>query len=197
MLFRSIARPGPIHLGAPIDNPFLYVLDGDGEPVPRGVSGELWIGGAGVSLGYLGRPELTAERFRPDPWHPAAPGVMYRTGDRVRRRRDGSLEYQGRLDTQVKVRGYRIELGEIEAALGDLPAVAQAAAVVRGTDERNREIVAFVVPRPGAGVPSWRAALATRLPEYMIPGRFVLLDTLPTTPNGKVDRASLREDAMA
>ena len=187
-----VRRPGPVHLGDPIDNTFLYILDEQQEPVPRGVSGELWIGGAGTSLGYWRRPDLTAERFRPDPWHADPPGLMYRTGDRVRRRRDNTLEYLGRLDTQVKVRGYRIELGEVEAALGDLAGVAQAAVVVRGgPDDQSREIVAFVVTRPGPPLTPWRAALATRLPEYMIPGRFVTVDALPTTPNGKVDRKDL------
>ncbi len=193
-----IVGPGPVHLGEPVDNTCLYVLDERREPVPLGVAGELWIGGAGVSLGYHNRPDLTRERFVADPWHHDPPGMMYRTGDRVRRRRDGTIEYLGRLDTQVKIRGYRIELGEIESALGDLADVARAAVVVRGSDDRTREITAFVVAKSaGASPAAWRATLAAGLPEYMLPSRFVLLEALPITPNGKIDRQDLASRTLA
>ena len=172
------------------------------EPAPIGVAGELAIGGAGLARGYLGRPAMTAERFRPDPFaglHSSGGARMYRTGDLVRRRPDGTIHFLGRLDHQVKVRGYRIELGEIEAALRRHPAVRQAVAVVR--DDRTtarrrpggRRLVAYVVPEPTAEttVPELRAVLEQSLPGYMVPSAFVLLDALPLTPNGKVDRRAL------
>ncbi|GAA3854769.1 hypothetical protein GCM10022243_20310 [Saccharothrix violaceirubra] len=177
--------PAPVVIGPPIGNTRLYVLDARMEPVPPGVVGELYIGGAGVAVGYRGRPELTASRFVPDPFA-ATPGRLYATGDLVRQRGDGTLEFLGRADHQVKVRGFRIELGEIEAALRDLDYVREAVVVAR--DER---LVAYLV-----GTDTWpraRTALAERLPDYMLPATAVVLDALPLTPNGKVDRKALPE----
>jgi len=193
---------GPVPVGGPIDNTSLHVLDPlcpEAEPAPIGVAGELAIGGAGLARGYLGRPAMTAERFRPDPFaglHSSGGARMYRTGDLVRRRPDGTIHFLGRLDHQVKVRGYRIELGEIEAALRRHPAVLQAVAEVRDDGDGGpggRRLVAYVVPESTVEttVPELRAVLEQSLPGYMVPSAFVLLDALPLTPNGKVDRRAL------
>ncbi|AXE87434.1 MupA/Atu3671 family FMN-dependent luciferase-like monooxygenase [Streptomyces sp. Go-475] len=185
---------GKALIGRPIANTRMYVLDAQGTPVPPGAPGELHIAGDGVSRGYLGRPELTEERFLPDPFA-AEPGArMYRTGDLVRLRQEGTLEFIGRTDHQVKVRGFRIELGEIEAALLSHPDVAQAAATTHGTGVARR-IDGYAVPRPGSRLTetSLRAHLDTRLPGYMIPASLQLLDELPYTPNGKIDRRALPE----
>jgi amino acid adenylation domain-containing protein len=181
-------------IGRPVANAPLYVVDAHGEPVPPGVPGELRVGGAQVARGYLGRPALTAQRFVPDPFG-AEPGArLYRTGDRVRWRADGTLEYVGRTDFQVKVRGFRIEPGEVEAALLREPEVAEAVVVARG-EEADRRLVAYVVPREGHGgaARALRARLAERLPGYMVPAAVVELPALPLTPNGKLDRAALPE----
>ncbi|HYY43386.1 MAG TPA: condensation domain-containing protein, partial [Pyrinomonadaceae bacterium] len=154
--------------------------------------GELCIGGVSLARGYLHRPDLTAERFVPDPFS-AAPGArLYRTGDLARWRADGSIEYLGRIDQQIKLRGFRIELGEIEAVLAEHAAIAECVVVARGEAAENRQLVAYVVAAertPAAG--ELRQHLAARLPEYMLPGTFVMLDALPLTPNGKVDRKAL------
>ncbi|MFD7657749.1 amino acid adenylation domain-containing protein, partial [Actinosynnema sp. NPDC059797] len=186
--------PAPVALGPPIGNTRLYVLGPGLEPVPPGVVGELHIGGAGVARGYHDRPGLTAARFVPDPFGPAPGARLYATGDLVRHRSDGSLEFLGRADHQVKVRGFRIELGEVEAALLATGEVREA--VVRAVDER---LVAYVVPDgagPGDGAenglwPRLRARLAERLPDYMLPAGAVVLDAFPLTPNGKTDRNAL------
>ncbi|MFB7502000.1 MupA/Atu3671 family FMN-dependent luciferase-like monooxygenase [Streptomyces broussonetiae] len=183
---------GPVLIGRPIANTALYVLDAHGIPVPVGVPGELHVAGAGVTRGYLGREELTKERFLPDPYT-ADPGArLYNTGDLVKYRPDGTLEFIGRTDHQVKVRGYRIELGEIEAALGSHPDVARAAATVHGTGAERR-IAGYVVARPGARISdaSVRGHVAGRLPGYMVPASVQTLQELPRTPNGKIDRKAL------
>jgi len=165
------------------------------NPVPPGVSGELYIGGAGLARGYLGRPALTAERFVPDRF--GAPGArLYRTGDTVRARADGALEYVGRVDNQLKIRGYRVEPGEIEACLLELPSVGEAAVVAREVAAGDKRLVAYVVPKQqphdaAAALDDYRAGLRRKLPEYMLPQHFVLLERLPLTPNGKVDRKRL------
>jgi acyl carrier protein len=158
--------------------------------VPPGIAGELHIGGEGVARGYLQRPELTAEKFIPDPFS-ATPGArLYRTGDLVRYRKDGNLEFLGRIDQQVKLRGYRIELGEIEAALMAHNAVREAVVMARAEEQR---LVGYVVREDGAElkVDDLREALRAKLPEYMVPNALVMLEALPLTPNGKLDRRAL------
>ncbi|HEV2734759.1 MAG TPA: non-ribosomal peptide synthetase, partial [Longimicrobiaceae bacterium] len=178
-------------IGRPIGNTRVYVLDEALDPVASGVEGELFIAGDGVARGYLHRPELTAERFVPEPGADGA--AMYRTGDLVRIGRGGEIRYLGRIDHQVKVRGFRIELGEIEAALARQPAVRQAVVAAREDGTGERGLVAYLVPGEGALPPvgELRAALAEELPEYMLPSAFVELEKLPLTPNGKVDRRAL------
>jgi amino acid adenylation domain-containing protein/non-ribosomal peptide synthase protein (TIGR01720 family) len=185
-------------VGRPLGGACVYVLDGAMRPQPPGIPGELHLGGAGVARGYLGRPGLTAEKFLPDPFA-AEPGArMYRTGDRVRWRPDGELEFRGRADRQVKVRGFRIEPGEIEAVLCGHPEVDEALVEVRGAGPEEARLVAYVVPHdPGAppAAPALRADLEARLPAYMVPAAFVYLERVPLTPNGKVDRRALPEPA--
>ncbi|MCF6526383.1 non-ribosomal peptide synthetase, partial [Streptomyces sp. JJ36] len=211
---------GTPSIGRPVRGARAYVLDGTGAPVPPGVPGELHVAGQGVALGYLGRPELTAERFPADPYGPEG-ARMYRTGDLVRWRHDGELEFLGRLDDQVKVRGFRIEPGEIEAALLAHPEVAQATVTVREDRPGDKRLVGYVVPAaaaagpagapegaagavpaggptgpdtpdgPGALPARLRRHLADRLPAHLLPAALVPLPALPLTPNGKVDRAAL------
>lgn len=185
-------------IGRPIANTTVYVLDQSQEPVPVGVAGELHIGGAGVARGYLHRPELTAERFVPDPFGPTPGGRLYKTGDLGRWREDGTLEFLGRLDNQVKVRGFRIELGEIETALDAHPSVRATAVVAPADPGGDRRLVAYLVPEGAPpSVPQLRRHLESRVPSYMVPSLFVLLDALPLTPNGKVDRKALMAPEMA
>ncbi|MFL6199420.1 MAG: amino acid adenylation domain-containing protein [Thermoanaerobaculia bacterium] len=183
---------GAVSIGRPIANTRIYLLDRDGRPAPLGVPAELAIGGAGVARGYLGRPDLTAERFVPDPFEPGA--RLYLTGDlarwRVLAHKRGELEFLGRLDHQVKVRGHRIELGEIEAALCAYPTVRQAAVITSGRAPEQR-LVAFVALAPGQDAGGLRAFIEARLPGYMVPSEVVPLPALPLTPNGKVDRRAL------
>ncbi|HEX9939684.1 MAG TPA: amino acid adenylation domain-containing protein, partial [Longimicrobium sp.] len=184
----AAAGAAVIPIGGPIPNARAYVVDGPGRPVPVGVVGELWVGGAGVTRGYLGRPGLTAERFVPDPFSGDAGARLYRTGDRVRWRADGVIEYLGRFDDQVKVRGFRIELGEVEAVLRRHEGVADCVVMVR-TDGGEQRLVAYVVG--DVETDALRAHLRRSVPEYMVPSAFVSLDALPLTPNGKVDRKAL------
>ncbi|RKH14324.1 amino acid adenylation domain-containing protein, partial [Corallococcus sp. CA053C] len=186
-------RTGPVPIGHPIANTRLYVLDAVGRLAPLGAVGELFIGGDGVGRGYLGRPDLTAEKFVPDPFSMEPGARLYRTGDTVRRRADGVLEYLGRKDDQVKVRGFRIELGEIEAVLTALPDVAAGVVLAREDVPGDRRLVGYVVPKPGASVEaaSLRTALRKTLPDYLVPVAFVVLDALPVAVTGKVDRKAL------
>ncbi|WP_327364780.1 non-ribosomal peptide synthetase/type I polyketide synthase [Streptomyces sp. NBC_01296] len=187
------AVPGEVSLGTPLLGNRLYVLDAAGRRVPRGTRGELFIGGLGVARGYLNRPELTAERFVPDPFAADGAARMYRTGDVVRHRADGSLEFCGRADAQVKLRGHRIELGEIEAVAAEHTAVAEAAAVVREDVPGDPRLCLYVTLAPGraAADEDLLAALAERLPAAMVPSRLIRLPELPHTPNKKVDRGAL------
>ncbi|MBP0453149.1 amino acid adenylation domain-containing protein [Kitasatospora sp. RG8] len=183
------AHGGVVALGAPIANTRLHLLDAAGRPVPVNGIGELCIAGAGVALGYHGRPDLTAERFVPEPGGPEGE-LMYRTGDLACRRADGRLEYHGRTDAQVKLRGFRIELGEIEAALTGVPGVTAGAARLAGTPA-GPVLAGYAVTDGTLTEDALRSALAGRLPDYMVPAALVLLDALPLTPAGKVDRAAL------
>ncbi|HEX2091631.1 MAG TPA: amino acid adenylation domain-containing protein, partial [Longimicrobiaceae bacterium] len=192
----SVVRQGgeQVFIGRPIANTQAYVLDEGLHPVPIGVLGELYLAGAGLARGYQGRSELTSERFLPNPFSTDPGRRMYRTGDRVRWRPDGELEYFGRTDFQVKVRGFRIELGEIEVALRTHPAVRDALVVVREDTPGDRRLVAYLTPAEGSEVSAsgdLRAHLRAGLPEHMIPSAFVALDALPLTPNGKIDRRAL------
>ncbi|WP_164021874.1 non-ribosomal peptide synthetase, partial [Pyxidicoccus trucidator] len=184
-----------IPIGRPISNTVIRLLDSHLRPVPTGVPGELFIGGVQVGRGYLARPELTAERFIPDPFASEPGARLYRTGDKARWLADGNIEYLGRLDFQVKVRGLRIELGEIEAALELHPQVRQAVVVVReDSSSGDKRLVAYVVPPSGEQAPDFSAlrdALKQKLPEYMVPSAFVSMETLPLNSSGKLDRKAL------
>ncbi|PCC73853.1 amino acid adenylation domain-containing protein [Nannocystis exedens] len=181
---------GPPPIGRPLVDVQVYVLDPAGNPAPVGVFGELYVGGAGVARGYLGRPALTAERFVPDPFSGVRGARLYRTGDRVRWRADGQLEFAGRLDRQVKLRGFRIELGEVEAVVRAHPEVQDAAVVAA-----RQELVAYVVPRAAQARLSAavREFARARLPGHMVPSAVVVVEAFPTLPNGKVDVRALAE----
>lgn len=189
------AADDPVPIGVPVANTTFYVLDEHLQPVPIGVSGELYIGGRGVVRGYHDRPDLTAQRFLADPFDGAHGARMYRTGDLVRWREDGTLDFLGRLDDQVKLRGHRIELGEIESVLERHAAVRQVVVVVRPDASGQGRLIAYVVPKPGARpAPAELRELARRtLPEFMVPSTYVSMAELPLTPNAKVDRKALPE----
>jgi amino acid adenylation domain-containing protein len=179
-------------IGVPIANTRIYLLDGAREPVPTGVVGEIYIGGAGVARGYLNREELTHERFVQDPFRGEEGSRMYKTGDLGRWLADGTIEYLGRNDHQVKIRGYRIELGEIESRLCQHPQVSSCVVVAREDEPGNKRLVAyFTAKEPAASAEELREHLRQQLPEYMVPNAFVVLEQLPLTPNGKVDRTRL------
>ena len=190
---RVLSGSGPVRLGGPIANTRLYVLDRHRQVVPAGAVGELAVGGAGVARGYWRRPELTAERFVPDPFGTEPGDRLYLTGDAVRRLADGGLEFIGRNDGQIKLRGFRIELGEVQAVLERVPGVAQAVALLREDRPGDARLVAYVVPAPHATLQpaELQAAAARALPVHMVPTAWVLLSALPLTLNGKVDRLAL------
>lgn len=187
---RNTAGATTVPIGRPVANTRLYILNDAMEPVPDGVIGELHIGGVQLARGYLGRPDLTAERFVADPF---GPGRLYATGDLARYRPDGVIEYAGRKDHQIKIRGYRIEIEEIEAVLADHPAVRSCLVVVHEVTSADKRLTAFLTVKDGREAPQdeLRAHLLERLPEYMVPAYFVQLDEFPLTANGKVDRKAL------
>ena len=191
MTRRDVESASRSVIGERIPDLGLYVLDPAGAPAPPGIRGELYVAGAGLARGYLGRPDLTAQRFVPDPYA-AEPGArLYRTGDLARYLANGDLEYWGRIDQQVKLRGHRIELGEIEAAMARHPAVAEAVAQLRD-DGGGPRLVGYVVPTSGMTVPEQlRSFLRDSLPDYMVPAAILELDAIPLTRNGKVDREAL------
>ncbi len=184
---------GTVSIGRPIANTQTYILDKYLKPVPIGVAGELYIGGDGLARGYLNRPELTAEKFIADPFSNQPAGKLYKTGDLARYLPDGNIQYFGRLDSQVKVRGFRIELGEIEAVLMQHPEVRQAVVDVRTSSSGDKRLVAYMVMNSNSrpAVSDLRGFLKTKLPDYMVPVAFVILESLPVSPNGKLNRKGL------
>ena len=184
-------QPEIIPIGRAIANVQTYILDSYLHPVPVGVPGELYIGGDGLARGYLNRPELTAEKFIPHPFSKKPGGRLYKTGDLVRYLPDGNIEYLGRIDQQVKLRGFRIELGEIEAAITLHPNVFEAVVMVREDIPNYQQLVAYIVPHQPVPINELRSFLKQKLPDYMQPSSFVILETLPLTPSGKIDRKAL------
>lgn len=189
----AIAPTQAVPIGRPLSHTQLYICDTALQPVPVGIPGELYIGGAGLARGYWQRPDLTAERFLPDPLSPIPGARLYRTGDRARRLSDGTVEFLGRLDEQVKLRGVRIELGEIEARLAMHPDVREVVVLLREDQPGEKRLTAYVVPQTGAALSTGglRQWLLARVPEVMVPTAILLMDALPVTPHGKVDRRAL------
>jgi acyl carrier protein len=191
------SKRGSIPIGRPLPNTQLYILDANLQPVPVGVLGQLYIGGAGLSRGYLNLPELTAQKFIPNPFSQEIEARLYKTGDIARYLPDGTIEFVGRSDNQVKIRGFRIELGEIEAVLSQHPAVRESVVLLGEDNSGENRLVAYIVSSSefSTGQPSLisklRGFLKEKLPQYMIPSAFVLLEALPLTSNGKIDRRSL------
>jgi amino acid adenylation domain-containing protein/non-ribosomal peptide synthase protein (TIGR01720 family) len=183
----------PIPIGSPVANTRIYLVDSAGQLIPDGLPGEIWIGGHGVARGYRARPDLTAQRFAADPFSEQPRARMYRTGDIGRWRRDGSLDFLGRVDAQVKIRGFRVEPGEIEAVLCQHPAVRECSVIPYDSAPGDRRLAAYVVPRVGQSLQGagLRAYLKSRLPEFMVPSTFTLLEELPRTANDKVERSLL------
>jgi aryl carrier-like protein len=184
---------GSVRIGRPIANTRVYVLDREWQPVPVGVMGELCVGGEGVARGYWQQPGLTAEQFVPDPYAGEEGKRMYRTGDLGRFHADGTIEYLGRKDHQVKVHGNRIEIGEIETVLGECAGVGKCAVVAREEQDGEKQLVAYVEGKGEAELSGelLQSFLQSRLPGYMMPGAYVVLERMPLTPNGKLDRQSL------
>jgi hypothetical protein len=183
-----------VPIGRPIPNVQAYVLDSYFNPVPVGVTGELFVGGANLGRGYLGRPELTADSFVPHPFQ--AGRRLFRTRDAVRRLRNGMLEFVGRRDRQVKVRGFRVEPGEVEAALSGHPCIHEAAVATLARTPTDKRLTAYIAPGPGVAaptVPELRQYLKDKLPEFMIPSAFMIIDQLPRTGTGKIDYLTLPE----
>jgi acyl-coenzyme A synthetase/AMP-(fatty) acid ligase/acyl carrier protein len=194
---------GPtVPVGRALDNTRLHVLDEQLRPLPAGEVGDLYVAGARLARGYYGRPGITAERFVANPFARAGQR-LYRTGDQVRMRPDGLIEFVGRAGDQVKIRGYRVELAEVESVLARYPGLAHAVVVAREAENGEKRLIAYVVPEAGQAGPAQintdglRAHVTELLPEYMVPSAFVTLDSLPLTPNGKVDRQALPEPAVA
>jgi amino acid adenylation domain-containing protein len=188
---RQDASQHSVSIGRPIANQGIYLLDPAMQPVPLRVTGEIFVRGEGLARGYLRRPALTAERFVPDPFSAAPGSRLYRTGDQARWREDGNLEFLGRIDHQVKVRGLRIELEEIEAVLNSSSGVGKSVVMVREDQPGDQRVVAYLVPDGNLNVAQLRSALRRRLPLFMVPSAFVVLEAFPLTPNGKVDRRAL------
>jgi amino acid adenylation domain-containing protein len=180
-------------IGRPIDNTQIYLLDGEQQPVPPGAAGELYIGGQNVARGYLNQPELTAKKFIPDPFGKTVYATLYRTGDLARFLPDGDIEFLGRIDHQVKIRGFRVELGEIETCLSTHPALRQAVVTAREDTPGDKRLVAYLVTEPAHPLnpADLRQFLLEKMPEYMVPAHFVVLDAMPKTPSGKIDRRAL------
>lgn len=189
------SQPLTVPIGRPLGNIRTYILDANLQPVPRGVPGELYLGGAGLARGYLGNPDLTAERFLPDPFSQEPGNRIYRTGDLARYLPDGAIEFLGRVDFQVKIRGYRIEPGEIESLIGQYPGIQDVAVTVREDSPGDKRLVAYIVPQADMGdnglIDHLRSSLREQVPDYMVPAAFVKLEALPLNPNGKLDRQAL------
>src|SRR5207248_11155961 len=174
-----------VPIGRPIANTQIYILDRFMHPVPIGVPGEMYIGGIGVARGYYNRPELTAEKFIPDPFGKEAGARLFKTGDLARYRPDGAIEFLGRIDYQVKIRGFRIELGEIEIVLGQHPGIKEVVVVAREDIPSEKRLVAYLVSETDLSIEQLRTFLSEKLPSYIVPAAFVFLNALPLTPNGK------------
>src|SRR5262245_57914424 len=192
---RVRSSPTQPSIGRPLANAQIYILDESLRPAPAGAPGEIYIGGAGLARGYLERPDLTAEKFVPNPYGQAPGARLYKTSDRARFLSDGRIKFLDRADDQVKIRGFRIELGEVEAALGECPLIKQAVVVAREDSPDDKRLVAYVVlrqPRPSA-IGEVKKFLREKVPQYMAPSTYVVLTALPLTPNGKLDRKALPE----
>ena len=182
-----------VPLGKPLQNTQILILNEHLQPVPIGIPGELYIGGANLARGYFNRPDLTGEKFIPNPFeNKKTQSRLYKTGDLARFLNDGNIEFLGRIDHQVKIRGFRIELGEVETVLQQHPTVRETVAIALDDERGEKRLVAYIVPHPGQGLPDGlRSFLQKKLPDYMVPSAFVMLDALPLMVNGKLDRHAL------